>query len=201
MGTETDDQRGRPHASAAPVFPWFPPHHPHTNKQYPLPITPYLPSLTTALPWRETPTTCKLLHLIGRYPLLERRFLAWKVFFLFIERCFPCLLVFFLFGKVFPWLERFFLVWKGFSCLERFFLFGKVFPCLERFFLVWKGFSLVEGVPSRNPQTSLETTTQPPNLPRNHHENPRPPATLFHVERWFSLGYRGLCSWLPYILA
>ena len=49
-----------------------------------------------------------------------------------LERCFPCLLVFFLVWKgfslfvgVFSCLEVFFLVWKGFS------LFGKVFPCLE----------------------------------------------------------------------
>ena len=144
MGTETDDQRGQPHAIAAPVFPWFPPHHPILiNNIYP-PITPYLPSLTTALPWRETPTTCKLLHLIGRYPLLERRF--------------PCS--------------------KGVSLVcWCFFLFGKVFPCLE---------------------VSHHANPKPPSkFPRK----PKPSATLFHVERWFSLGYRGLCSWLPYTLA
>lgn len=125
--------------------------------------------------------------------------------------CFPCLerfslfvgvsLVwkgFPLFGKVFPCLLKgVSLVCWYFSCLERFPLFvERGFHCLLVFplfvgvsFVCWcspcllKGVSLVCWCPITQPPTSLETITQPPNLPRNHHENPRPPATLFHVER------------------
>ena len=111
MGTETDDQRGQPHAIAAPSFSLVSSASPHTNKQY-LPTNNTIP-----------PITHNRLALTGNsYHLQTFTFdwkipLAWKAFSL-LERCFPCLLVFFLFGKVFP-------------CLEVFSLFGKVSPCLE----------------------------------------------------------------------
>ena len=85
--------------------------------------------------------------------------------------------VFFLFGGVF------FLFVGVFSCLLVFFSCLEVFfSCLEVFFSCL--FFLFGGVPSRKPHP----------LPRNPHEILRPSATLFHVERRFSLGYRGLCS-------
>ena len=63
------DTRGLPHAIAAARFPWFPPHHSHTNRQYLPPITPYPPSLATASRFHLT---------VKYYPCLERNPIDWR---------------------------------------------------------------------------------------------------------------------------
>lgn len=93
------DQRGRPHAIAAPRFPWFPPYHSHANRQYLPPITLYPPSLATALRFHLT---------VKYYPRLERNPIDWKVFLLLIEGV-PLVFL------CFPWVS---LVFLGFPCLE-----------------------------------------------------------------------------------
>ena len=93
------DTRSLPRRDTAARFPWFPPHHSHTNRQYLPPITPYPPSLATALRFHLTVKYC---------PCLERNPIDWKVFLLLIEGgplVFLC----------FPWVS---LVFHGFPCLE-----------------------------------------------------------------------------------
>ena len=97
----------------------------------------------------------------------------------------------FLFGGVFS-LFGVFLVWCFFFLFGVFSLFGGVFsPCLVFFFLFGGVFFPLFGVFFPCLVVSHHAQPKPPSKsPRN----PKTSATLFHVERPFSLGYRGLCS-------
>ena len=167
MGTETDDQRGQPHAIAAPSFSLVSSASPHTNKQY-LPTNNTIPPIThnrLALTGNsyhlQTFTFDRKIPLAWKaFPCLKSIFLVyWKVFPLFVGVFLVCW-CFSLFGKVFLVCWCFSLFGKVFPCLEGFSLFGRFFLVWKGFFLVWKGFSLFEGVPSRKSQPPLEIPTK-----------------------------------------